>query len=259
MGLNFCEHEDVVFDRAPLVLVLSQVRFPAVLSLMNQAGIAGFQEVIRDTYPILLDPERSATIELSGNQVGVRTAAPVWRLTDADGIWAVNLASDFVALETSRYTDLDDFLGRFDKVLDALRRTIRPADSTRIGLRKINRLRQPGNDTSDYVGKLRAELLGPLGAATFPASIAAYFSQMDFRDDDNMLAVRYGLEPSDEGMSFILDMDYYTERPQEVQPGNSLTDLLRYFGEGTTSFFHWALTDTFKSNLGPKVRERGKS
>jgi len=254
VGLEFCTHRDVVFEHAPLVSVLSQIRFPPILSLMSSAGVAGFQEALRETYPIFLPAERAATVQVDSELLGVRMSAPVWKMTDADKTWTVGLAADFVSLETPQYTDIDEFLTRYDRILTVLRQTLRPADSTRIGLRKINSIRLPGNDTAAFAEVIREELLGPLAIDRFPAAIGACFSQLDFQDDDNILTIRYGLEERPEGLGFVIDMDYSTERPQEVEGRNSLTDLLRYFSEGMTSFFHWAIKDSYKPTLGPRPR-----
>src|SRR5690348_14768300 len=44
---------EVPLPRAPLVLVVAQVRFPTILAIRNADRVAAFQEAIRRTYPIL--------------------------------------------------------------------------------------------------------------------------------------------------------------------------------------------------------------
>lgn len=255
VGLNFGEHDDVVFDHAPLVTVLCQVRFPPVLSLMTAAGIAGFQTALREEYPTLLPPERSASLELGPQSVGVEASAPVWKLRDASGQWTVGLAVDFISLESPSYTNIDDFLTRFGRVLRVLRRTVRPAESLRVGLRKVNFIQAPDpRQTASFLGIVRSELLGPLGVEQFPAPIGGYFSQLEFVDQDNVLVVRYGLQVQQDKPGFMLDMDYFTERPTEVGDAPSLMELLRHFSDGMTSFFHWGLDDRHKPKLGPRSR-----
>lgn len=262
MGLSFGDHADVVFKRAPLVSVLCQVTFPPVLSLMTAVGIAGFQTAIRQAYPTLLPAEQATDIALGPQSVGIKQGAPVWKMVDDSRAWTVGISANFVSLETPSYTSIDEFLERMDFVLRALHRTIRPAESTRVGLRKVNMI-----DAEEYestVDRLSAivkpELLGPLSVETFPAQISGSFAQLEFSENYNQLIVRYGLGTSNDRDGFVLDLDYFTQQPYGVDGGEALIELLRYFSEGITSFFHWAITDSYKARLDPlpRAKESGK-
>lgn len=256
MALDFGEHADVVFERAPLKTVLCQVRFPRVLALLAEAGITGFQAAVRDEYPRLLEVERSASVEMTPEVAKFQASPPVWRFTDEEANWTVGLAVDFVSLETPKYKNIDDFLQRFNRVLTALHRTVRPADSVRVGLRKVNAIAadEGERDTACFARAIRPEMLGPLGVESFPASISGSYSQLQFEEEFHHLAVRYGLQTMDERMNFVLDLDYFTEQPYKVDGGDQLAGLLRYFSDGMTSFFHWAVKDEYKATLGPRPR-----
>lgn len=263
MALQFCKHEDVVFDHAPLVRVLCQIRFPPVLSLLTVAGVTGFQAGIREHYPTLLPAEPNAFIQVSRDQVGVETQPPVWRFVDQERQWTVGLAANFVSLETPTYTHIDEFLERFQHVLSVLHRTIRPATSLRIGMRKVNIIEVHGRDSSSLTGAVRRELLGPISVEGFPALISGYFSQLVFEEEYNQLVVRHGLAAEDEdsdqeSLRFVIDLDYFTERPYDVDGTDSLVDLLRHFSDGMTSFFHWSVEDDYKTNLGPRARQEAR-
>jgi uncharacterized protein (TIGR04255 family) len=260
VALRFSQHEDVVYDDAPLIMVLSQVKFPRILSLLTQAGVAGFQAGLRDDYPIMLDPAQSAKVEFSSHgPAKAEVAAPTWRFTDDARGWVVGVAADFVSLETSRYVHIDEFLERFSMILEVARRVLRPAESLRIGLRKINMFEVPGRDTLALLKIIRPELLGPLSTPEYPAPITGYASQLHFADEDNGLTVTCGLadtEGKQDVTRFALDLDYFTGRPYPVAGADSVIELLRHFSVGITSFFHWAVTADYLQTLGP--RPRGK-
>jgi uncharacterized protein (TIGR04255 family) len=188
--------------------------------------------------------------------VGVEASAPVWRLTDGAHEWTVGLAVDFVSLETKTYTGIDDFLERLTAVLKALRATVRPAESIRIGLRKVNAVPSPDNkDTRSLVGMVRQEMLGVLAVEHFPAPISGAFSQLVFEDSLHRLVIRYGAnKPTENELEFIIDSDYFTDQPYTIEAAEPLLGLLRHFSDGTTSFFHWALEDRYKESLGPRPR-----
>jgi uncharacterized protein (TIGR04255 family) len=255
LSLDFGKHSDVVFRRAPLVRVLCQIKFPPILSLLTPVGVTGFQTALRSYYPTMLPPEQGASIAVENETIGIKSNAPVWRMVNEAQDWTVGLASDFVSLETPSYTSIVEFLQRFDFVLSVLRRTVRPADSVRIGFRKVNLISSTEySDNPDNLCQLiRGELLGPLAADSLPAKITSSFSIQQFADDDNILAVRYGFAEVNSQPGFILDTDYFTTRPYGIE-ANSITELLRYFSDGMTSFFHWALTDDFKTRLEPIPR-----
>lgn len=255
--LDFGPHDDVVYERAPLVKVLCQIRFPEVLSLLSRAGVAGFQSGLREDYPEF-EAKRTGSVEVLEDGIGVETSAPIWLLRDQQKAWTVGLAVDFVSLETSAYTHIEDFLSRFSLVLDVLRATIRPADSIRIGFRKVNHITAPDQlDTGSLKGIVRREMLGPLAADSFPAPISGFASQLTFREDDsNSLVVRYGIERRDEAddMRYILDLDYFTDHPQRIEGADPLLNILRHFSDGATNFFTWALEPEYLASLGPNRR-----
>lgn len=258
MALDFGPHDDVVFALAPLKTVLCQVKFPPVLALLAPAGVAGFQAAVRDEYPTLLPLERVANVSISPETFGVSPAPPVWRFTHADRQWTVGLSTDFISIETSAYIGIDDFLARLARVLRALRRTIRPAESTRIGLRKVNAVKVPDpTDTVSLLGIIRPEILGLLAVPKFPAPIAHYSSELIFQDDFSGLAVRSALQSREEGLHFVLDLDYFTEQPHAVDADEGSLGLLRHFSDGATNFFHWAVEEDYKATLQPRPRQNG--
>jgi len=239
MVLDFGAHPDVVFSRAPLSLVICQVTFSPVLALRSLEGIAGFQEGLRRSYPQFFEVEGEP---------------PVWTLSDEADEWRVAVSQDFVLLQTRRYRDTADFIERFRQVLWVLDNTISPSASRRIGFRKVNEIALPvPHDPASLVGLIRSELLGPLSAVPAPAAMQ---SVLEFADEDDLLVVRYGLgESSRQERAFILDCDYSTQRPYGVEDG-ALVQLLRDYSRAITSFFHWALEESFKEHLGP-VQRRG--
>jgi uncharacterized protein (TIGR04255 family) len=296
VALKFIEHPDVVFRKAPLVTVLSQIRFEPVLSLMSEVGIAGFQEGLRHVYPHLRC-EQSGQIEIGGessgiNRIGIKQAAPIWRMTDDQNSWRVSLAVDFVAVEAPRYRDFDEFLNRLMLVLDVLDRTVNVGDSTRIGLRKINLLDPPAISSRGWLEFLRPELLAIAGAP-IPGLLAQSMSELLLQDGLAQLLVRYGFIskeaadvladsadltkgtgpqvmnvpvsdpsglnriPTEAATQFVIDLDYSTIAPYPARGGDDMAEVLKEFSDGMTSFFHWAITPTYYEWLEPEPRMRG--
>jgi hypothetical protein len=79
-------------------------------------------------------------------------------------------------------------------------------------------------------------------------------------DEDCVLAVRSGIATDqDDTLGFVIDLDYFTERPFGVDRGETLMELLRYFSDGMTNFFHWAIVDDFKGTLAPHPRHGSRT
>jgi uncharacterized protein (TIGR04255 family) len=253
LALDFGTHEDVVFDRAPLQVVLCQIKFPPIYSLLSEAGIAGFQEAIRNLYP-KTNKSVDAQVQMSDQQMSVMQSAPTFQFQSEDGAWTVSLSADFVALETPSYSHFGDFNARLTSILAALSRTVRPAATTRIGLRKVNRLLHPEVDRpSAWEGLLKPELLGLVAARDLPTPVQFAYAEIRFQDEDNVMVVRHGVDQTAE-RAYLIDVDYFTERPYSLDEPKLAFDLLRHYSDGITSFFHWCLEPSMYEYLQPRPR-----
>src|SRR5215211_8195999 len=132
---------EVPLRDAPLVRVLSQLRFPRLAAFAggDQAANA-FAVAVASDYPIL-DEQRELAVTITPEGV---TQAPgparVWKLRQGDETWQISFGDSFLAVDTSAYVSREDFR---DRVVDAWQRFIeivRPPFIERIGVRYINRI-----------------------------------------------------------------------------------------------------------------------
>ena len=82
----------------------------------------------------------------AGNEVVIH-----WRFSDQARDWRITLTPEFITLETRAYKSRDDFLERFEGILQALEDTLAPKLVTRFGMRYIDQIR--GGQVSE-IGKL---------------------------------------------------------------------------------------------------------
>ena len=260
MTVRFSEHEDLVFKDRPLTLVLTQIKFSPILSLASPAGVAGFQEAIRDDYEHL---ESEATLQISTEVPAIEASAPIWHFSDRpkdEWTWRVSTGIDFLSLETRSYTDFQEFRQKFAYVLDGFRRTLHPSGSVRVGLRKLNEFRHPEVEVpADWAKWLKSEMLGLL-VADIDRPPAFDFSDVRYSDDGGVtvLSVRHGLlDQADKDLAYLLDLDYFTTQPYEIDATSGLLDLLEDFSKGMTSFFHWSITPEMHKHLRPVPKGKG--
>ena len=253
VALSIPKRDDIYFKRRPLAVVLCQIRFPPIYALLSETAVAGFQEAIRSRYPVMA-PEIQQTIAVDRKQVELSETAPVFHLSDESNEWRVSIAVDFVALESNKYLYFSEFVDRLEWVLDAAQRTVAPADSVRIGLRKVNDFEHPSvHEARDWGGLLRPELLGLLGAEWLPGAVGMGLSDIRQADEeDGLLAIRHGILP-DPGDSpkYRLDLDYSTERPMRIGATDSLRELLVGYSNAMTGFFMSVLTDDLYNYMEP--------
>jgi uncharacterized protein (TIGR04255 family) len=257
--------KEVPLEKAPLVRVIAQVRFPSILSIGEASFVAAFQEHIRRQYPIL-QPEQTRSF-FFGDQ-GLESTSPtsmVWRFIDKTEKWRVSLASNFVTLETTDYLSRADFLQRFKEILIATDTHIKPQVFERLGLRYIARL--IGQDVDQLTRFLRPEVSGVLASEiavhaeqsindsffTLPDQLSQIHSRWG-RFPANVTIDPTAIEPVPES-SWVIDLDMFTTpfvevKAFEVEP---MMNDAQSFAERLYTFFRWAVTKDFLLHFGGEV------
>src|SRR3989442_1360404 len=137
------EYKWVQFRKAPLRLVIGQVRFTIMPRFGQDAFIAGFQEAIRSSYPKVAR-EAAITYQLSSTGIKPNTGEKLWRFSSRDLLWSVVVGESAITLESRDYDSMNDFLNRFRILLETAEEQLEVTDRLRLGLRYINEGRYPG-------------------------------------------------------------------------------------------------------------------
>lgn len=250
---------EVPLPEAPLDKVITQIRFPTILSIEKGDFVAPFQEAVRSEYPILKS-EQIQTLAAGAQGLSHTSVQSIWRFHDTPARkWTLSLASNFLALETSEYTSRTDFLGRLERILRGLAEHIKPGTVDRVGVRYIDRIK--GEPYKKIKNLIRPEILG---VALTPAesSLGLFISSAVFRypESDFQLVGRWGkipeglaadpaLIPSINQPSWILDLDMFSEvsRPFEEK---QILEEAKTFCEKIYVFFRWAVTEEFLQYYG---------
>ncbi len=253
--------DEVPLPRAPLARVIAQVRFPPVMSIERPEFVGPFQEAIRSSYPVLR-PEREVGAVVGAQGLTEMQSGSIWRFHDSPGNWRASLSTNFLALETTEYTSLDDFHARLTSLLQAREAHIGWGLGDRLGVRYIDRIAWEGPAAARSM--VRSEIMGVLAAPFADESVQAV-TETVFRlgQTDSLLKARWGmipahrtidpaaLEPADEP-TWVLDLDAFTTeaRPMDV---NSVAAQARHFAERIYAFFRWSVTDEFLRRFGGEV------
>lgn len=245
-------YERVLFGKSPLRLVIGQVRFPLLFRFNEKPFLAPFQEAIQPDYPRVAQ-EHQVAVKFSDK--GVEPAGEtLWRFNDREGAWSAVLGEGALTLESRKYTSIDDFAGRFEKLLNAATKHLGIEERTRLGLRFINEMRSPSaTKLSDWAELLNPKFIGYGGAAELlDGTIEHAFSEIQSKRADGTLAIRHGLltgttvEPRasdrqvEQGPFYLLDLDYFDGAEGDLDIAGMLAQV-RSYNESIYQFFRWAL------------------
>lgn len=252
------------YGASPLSEVICQLRFPDILSISVNPP-AAFQEAIREDYPEYTLRKDVPPPKVTGTPGHFSLENPPtvvnYQFASADGIWRINLTSNFISLSCSRYSSWEEFAARLDKPLAAFIRVYKPAYFQRVGLRYINfisrsRLSLEGVPFSQlispcYLGPLMEEDVAE--AATSRCSVDA---EMAIRGGCRVkihagpgMVKQAGKE--DKEVKFIFDQDIYM--PGQL-PVNLSAGALQTLHAQANAIFRGAVADTLHNAMEPEYQ-----
>jgi uncharacterized protein (TIGR04255 family) len=255
MSLKLKKLPRVIFERNPLKIVVTQIRYPPIFALEQPAGVAPFQEAIRDEYPVAEARRQTVSVDLEGMGSPGAQLGP-WRFLSEDGNWVVGLAPDFISLETKAYRRFEGFEQRAARVLDVAVSTLRVSRCLRFGLRYVNEIEHPkALRVSDWKKFLHKELLGIAGGELLADRVVHAVQQIQVEIEGGKLTIRHGYLRRSNGQSqYLLDLDVYDDNQRELSPSDILATM-RDYKEEVWTIFRNSITDELVSYLRPKNLE----
>lgn len=248
---------EVHLQAAPLALVLAQVRHPALVVLSGSKAeetVGKLAQDLANDYPIM-DQVREKEILITTDGVSEgQGSSTIWRLRSADERWRVSVSQQFLALDTSKYVSRNDFCARFDRLVSAYAKLVKPPYLERSGMRYVNRI-DSEQDLSSLVDLVRPEVLGPSAIKCPPGTKLVHaLTQMMAQSDGFGLKAQWGnlppgamLDPTLEATdqpSWILDIDSFS--PQKSSFDELIVGAqIRELAERAYRFFRWAVTDQY--------------
>lgn len=219
----FSHYDRYQYAVNPLVEVICQLRFPAILTIGAKEP-AEFQDAVRKDFP-----RYAANREVPAPTVkGAGTSAPAleqgptvinYSFVSADGLWKLNLTNNFIAISTLRYQRWEDFTRHFDKPLASFVQIYQPAFFERIGLRYVNAfsrkaLNVEGAPWSDLIQPAFLGVLAERDAEEQSVTKCSLDVEMGLADNCHLkLHAGPGLlgnGQKDPEVKFILDNDFST-------------------------------------------------
>lgn len=246
--------------RAPLVLVVCEVRFQSVFRIADKVFVAAFQDAIRARYPTVgQEHEFQMTVGPDGLQQSPSTSKK-WKFAEPAGVWTLSLSDAAMSIETRRYSDASEFLERLKEALEALHQHVHPGQLDRIGLRYINEIHHPDvTSPTDWKGLVRDHFLGPIAADVVAGRRIDRTIQeiVVAPQQGHQLTIRHGHQPegstvlpapgtpaASTGPFYLFDFDHSVTGPNPLVPTSVA---------GLVDEFHSTNYDLFKSAITPKL------
>ncbi len=260
LGLNLSEVDRVLFGRAPLVLTLAQVRYPALIRFGEQSSLAALQDALSKDYPDA-NPEQqiSLTINVGGMQQS-QGGPTIWRFSTHDGTWSVVVGQDAVTIEAREYEEIGHFCDRVRRVLTAIEEHLRPTHQRRLGLRYVNEFRHEDGETMEvWGGLLNQDLLGLSGR--LGDSVDHSFHEIRARMEDGVLLIHHGLlrgsatnapgASSGDEPYYLLDLDYFDDHLADWNVDRAVQQI-RDRNDTMYRLFRWSMSDRLFQYLEPR-------
>ncbi|WP_210592214.1 TIGR04255 family protein [Streptomyces sp. GESEQ-35] len=255
-------YDEVDLPRAPLVRVLSQLRFER-MSVLDSPSTAGeFTVALSDVYPYS-DSSTELNLLVGGGQVASQpTSQTVWRLRSADRTRTVTLTNGAISLETSNYSGRGDFCKELLSIVEVLHRIVKVPSFNRIGVRYTNQI------TGDLLHRLsdlfRAEILGLSSTSLGNAQLQHAVSQASFiLGGGTGLVGQWGQLPENSGFdpglpvlpqrSYVLDLDAYLQNDAINPSPTAIQAEALALAERAYRFLRWAVTLDFLREFGGDV------
>ena len=254
----------VIYAANPLVEVICQLRFPAILRIDSELPVA-FQERIRAQYPDLRErtdgiPELPGGVprqiaDLLRSSFAARKRAVGYDFVSPDGLWTVGLTREFLSVGTTRYERWEGFRERLAIPFHALLDIYQPSFFTRVGLRYQDLIQRTrlGLQGQEWASLLQPHIAGLLSASNLNADINATFAQtaIGFRGNLGQVTLRHGLVQAADGQEtcYLFDADFFTDQRIE---NDDAYEKLDYFNHQSGRLFRWCIGNVLHDAMGPQ-------
>lgn len=195
---------DEIFPRNTLIQVVCELRFPAIIDLIERLP-ESFQNELRTHFPHY---NRNWVLEFEPGAVDA-TREPRYDFLSRDKLWTVSLKPTAISLQTKSYSDFSEFKAKLEVMINAAKSNFELLFFTRVGLRFINKL--PVKDEQrDWGHWVNPQLLAPLQLEEFTDTDRFWQEISGSRDGGTSYFLRHGLGVSDD-TGYIIDIDISSE------------------------------------------------
>lgn len=263
MKLIGVEYERVHLERAPLVLILCQLRFNDHPALGQRPAADAILERLKPEYVEVVNQDvTEAVFHLDAPGVAVQQhTAQSFILRSPGSPWWVLLSPSIATLVGTKYSERQDFLSRITELRKALTEQAQVSAVERVGVRYVARVADE-NFLSDLNTYVRPDVLGgtrlPLADET---QLTQTVSDTIIQQGATVARVRAGLMPAgatpDPAIapigrsSWVVDIDTFNADYRHAD--ESVEDTAAELAQNQYQLFRWLVTDDFLRYFGGDI------
>jgi uncharacterized protein (TIGR04255 family) len=257
-----------VFPNAPLEFVACEIRVPTAPKLVRDDTFELLTDALREIFPIP-DTEQIQTLTVIGGKDGGVESERRFRFLNRERTASAVVARNAITVETTDYSEFDDFRSLVLTVADAVATTTTLVGIERIGLRYIDEIRVPEEitDTSGWRGWISDEVVGVLGVAAGFNTNALQTVLRLVGEDSTGVVLRYAAMIGDgvvgdgplrrratasSGPFFVIDTDSYRTSAgpaMEDFEHDRIAGILDVIHAPVGTLFHRAITDRLREEF----------
>ncbi|HSB11890.1 MAG TPA: TIGR04255 family protein [Blastocatellia bacterium] len=258
--MAFPESSRVIYRKNPLVEVICQLRFPAILRIDTEVP-AQYQEKLRETYPIFGDSQTSevklnlapdlANLVGSSGPISLRGGKASYEFISGDQSWKVSMDRESLALSTVKYERWEVFKEKLIHALESFVQLYSPLFYSRIGLRYRDVIQRSnlGLSEAPWSALLKPHIAGEL-SSEIAHDIVHSANQVTIRlDGRGQVLINHGLAFNQEKeVCYLIDSDFSTDQRTEL---NDAIKILDFFNEQSARLFRWCITERLNEAMEP--------
>jgi uncharacterized protein (TIGR04255 family) len=244
--LNLPDVQKVEFERNFIKTAVCELRFPTLLEFETKPPVQ-LQKELRKEYPYY-EPAQSVSV---GPGVVDRETRYLFRSRKKD--WSVAFKASAIALETTHYTNFEEFSQRLENLFAKSRSLLDTDFFTRVGLRYIDEI--PIED-GELAGWVRDDLVAPLTQGVY-GTVEHFLQEVRGFTAIGRYTFRHGMAGSaqEKHRVYSLDFDFY----EENVPFDSVLSMVSQFNQQSFRFFSWAIGPKALSRLGKATTKPGRT
>ena len=252
--MPFPPSKRVIYSKNPLVEVICQVRFPAVLRIDSEVP-ADFQDRVRDRFPIYREEVEPLDLPKQfSDLIGARlpSSRVIRAFHSEDENWSLTLNRESMSVSTKKYETWEEFKTYLEPPLRALNEVYQPAFYSRVGLRYrdlINRVALGLGDCK-WPALLKSDIAGELVSQDLIGQINSTSRQIliSLTPGPGQVLLQHGLTDEDSGQCYIIDCDFSTQKTG-VEHAFERLDI---FNRESGRLFRWCISDRLHNAMAPQ-------
>ena len=263
--MPFPASEREVYRRNPLIQVICQLRFPAILKLSAESPHQ-FQDAVRADYPLYetrtslpnnLPPffKEGISAFMESLPLSAQAGLREHHFFTEDKIRMLSLNQEFVAITDNQYTDWQSFREQVTLAEGILQELYNPAHYGRVGLRYVDMLdrKEIGIPERPWNELLNASFVGMLGATELESNeFQALSTEATLCIPDverGFVKIKHGLAKAQEKEEqvYVIDADFFTDQRRDRHESLQVLDTFNRWGG---YLFRWAAAESLRDALG---------